>query len=70
MKCNPQGAIERQRAKERAEEEKQEQEYIASLSDEEREKYLQAKKKRQEDAWNTFTSIGKFLNDAGIRNYY
>lgn len=70
MKCDPQGAIQRRRAKEAAEREKQEQEYIDSLSDEEREKYLEAKKKRQEDAWKTFTSIGKFLNDAGIRKYY
>lgn len=70
MKCDPQGAIQRQRAKEAAEREKQEQEYIASLSDEEREKYLEAKKKRQEDAWKTFTSLGKILDNMGIRKYY
>ena len=70
MKCDPQGAIQRRRAKEWEEKEKQEQEYIASLSDEEREKYLQAKKKRQEDAWNTFTSLGKILDNMGIRHYY
>lgn len=70
MKCNPQRAVERQRQKEWEERERQEQEYIASLSEEEREKYLEAKKQRQEDAWNTFTSIVKFLDKAGIQRYY
>ena len=70
MKCNPQRAIERQRAKEWEERERQEQEYIASLSEEEREKYLEAKKQRQEDAWNKFISMVKILDEAGIKRYY
>ena len=70
MKCNPQRAIDMQRQKEWEERERQEQEYIASLSEEERAKYLEAKKQRQEDAWNTFTSIVKILDKAGIQRYY
>lgn len=70
MKCNPQEALARKRAKELEEKERREQEYIASLSEEDKEKYLVAKKKRQEDAWKTFTSIGKFLDEMGIRKYY
>jgi hypothetical protein len=58
------------RAREWEERERQEQEYIASLSEEERENYLEAKKKRQEDAWNTFTSIGKLIDSMGIKRYY
>ena len=56
--------------KEQKEHERQEQEYIASLTDEEREKYLAAKQKRQEDAWNKFTSLHKALNQFGIKKYY
>ena len=70
MKCNPQRTLDRQRAREWEERERQEQEYIASLSEEEREKYLEAKKKRQEDAWNTFVSIGKLVDSMGIKRYY
>ena len=70
MKCNPQRTLDRQRARELEEQERQEQEYIASLSDEEREKYLEAKRKRQEDAWNKFTSLVRILDKAGIKRYY
>jgi hypothetical protein len=70
MKCNPQRAIDMQRAREEAERERQEQEYIASLSEEEREKYLEAKNKKQEEAWEMFTSISSFLGKAGITRYY
>lgn len=70
MKCNPQRTIDMKREREWEERERQEQEYIASLSEEEREKYLEAKKKRQEDAWNTFTSIGKLIDSMGIKRYY
>lgn len=70
MKCNPQRTLDRQRAREWEERERQEQEYIASLSEEEKEQYLEAKKKRQEDAWNTFISIGKLVDSMGIKRYY
>jgi hypothetical protein len=52
------------------EREKQEQEYIASLTDEERERYLEAKRKRQEDAWEWFTSLNKIYDKIGIKEYY
>lgn len=70
MKCDPQGALDRQRAKEREEREKQEQAYIASLTEEEREKYLEAKRKRQEDALKIFTSLVKMAEKMGIKRYY
>lgn len=70
MKCNPQRAVEMQRQKEWEERERQEQEYIASLSEEERAKYLEVKKQRQEDAWEMFTSISNVLSKAGITRYY
>ena len=70
MKCNPQRAIDMQREKAWEERERQEQEYIASLSEEEREKYLEAKRQRQEEAWEMFTSISNVLSKAGITRYY
>lgn len=70
MKCNPQRTLDRQRAREWEERERQEQEYIASLSDEEREKYLEAKKKRQEEAWKKFRILDEILDKAGIKKYY
>lgn len=70
MKCNPKRTLDMQKEREWEEEKKREEEYIASLSEEEREQYLEAKKKRQEDAWNTFTSLAKTLDRMGIRRYY
>ena len=52
------------------EREKQEQEYIASLTDEEREQYLEAKRKCQEEAFNTFISIAKIVEGMGFTKYY
>lgn len=70
MKCNPQRTLDMKYERELKEREKQEQEYIDSLTDEEREKYLAAKKKRQEDAWNTFTSLARALDKLGVKRYY
>lgn len=70
MKCNPKRTLDMQREREWEEKERQEQEYIASLTDEEREQYLEAKRKRQEDAWNLFTSIIKISDQMGIKRYY
>lgn len=70
MKCNPKRTLDMQLEREWEEKKRQEQEYLASLSDEEREQYLEAKKKRQEDAWNTFTSIAKIVEGMGIKRYY
>ena len=70
MKCKPQRTIAMRNAKIEQEREKQEQAYIDSLSEEEKERYLEDKKKRQEDAWNTFTSLANILDKAGITKYY
>lgn len=70
MKCNPKRTLDMQRQREREEKEKQEQEYIASLTDEEREQYLEAKRKRQEEAWGYFESLVKLADKMGIRKYY
>lgn len=70
MKCNPKRTLDMQLEREWEEKEKQEQEYIASLTDEEREQYLEAKRKRQEDAWNWFTSLSKIYDTMGIKRYY
>jgi hypothetical protein len=70
MKCNPQRTLDMQRAKEWEEKAKQEQEYINSLSEEEREKYLAAKKKRQEEAWDRFRCMMSIYDKAGIPKYY
>ena len=70
MKCNPKRTLDMQLEREWEEKKRQEQEYLASLSDEEREQYLEAKRKRQEDAWNTFTSIAKIVEGMGIKRYY
>lgn len=70
MKCNPKRTLNMQRAREREKQERQEQEYIASLTDEEREKYLETKRKRQEDAWKMFESLVKISDKMGIKRYY
>ena len=70
MKCNPQRTLDMQRAKAWEEEAKREQEYINSLSEDEREKYLAAKKQRQEEAWDRFSSMMRIFDKAGIPKYY
>lgn len=70
MKCNPQRTVAMRNAKIEEEKRRQEQEYIDSLSEEEREAYLEHKRKRQEDAWNTFTSLVNALDKYGIKKYY
>lgn len=70
MKCNPKRTLNIQEARKWEEKERQEQEYIASLTEEEREQYLEAKRKRQEEAFNTFVSIAKIVDGMGFRKYY
>jgi hypothetical protein len=59
-----------QEARKWEEKKRQEEEYIDSLSDEEREQYLEAKRKRQEEAWNTFVSMAKIVDKMGFKKYY
>lgn len=47
---------------EQEEKDRKEQEFLDSLSAEEREKYLEEKHKRQEEAWNYFTSLVRVLD--------
>lgn len=70
MKCNPKRTLDMKYKREQEERENQEQEYVASLTDEEREQYLKAKQKRQEDAWTMFTSLVKLADKMGIKKYY
>jgi hypothetical protein len=70
VKCNPKRTLNIKYEREREEKERQEQEYLASLSDEEREQYLEAKRKRQEEAWGMFESLVKLADKMGIRKYY
>ncbi len=70
MKCNPKRTLERQYQKAREEERRKEKEYYDSLSEEEKIIYDENKRKRQEEAWNLFTSIRKTIDQMGIRPYY
>ena len=70
MKCNPKRTLNMQRQREREERKKQEQEYLASLTDEEREQYLEEKRKRQEESLRLFSSLGKIANQLGVRKFY
>lgn len=70
MKCNPQRTLNMKYERELAEKEKQEQEYIASLTDEEKEKYFAAEKKRQEAALKMFSSLAQLSGKLGIKKYY
>lgn len=70
MKCNPQRTLNMKYERELAEKEKQEQEYIASLTDEERKKYFAVKQKRQEDALKMISSVAQIAGQLGIKKYY
>ena len=70
MKCNPQRTLNMKYERELEEKEKQQQEYINSLTDEEREKYFAAKQKRQEDALKMISSVAQIAGQLGIKKYY
>ena len=70
MKCKPKRTLDMQSAREWEEKKKQEQEYIVSLSDEEREQYFEAKRKRQEESLRLFSSLGEIANQLGVRKFY
>ena len=70
MKCNPKRTLDMKAAREWEEKERQEQEYINSLTNEEREQYLEEKRKRQEEAWGIFESLVKLSDKMGIKRYY
>ena len=70
MKCNPKRTIDNKRIQKYKEDEQREQEYLASLSEEEREKYLEKKKQKRNESLKMASSLFSITKSMGFKEYY
>lgn len=70
MKCNPERTLDNQHLEKIRQDEQREQEYINSLPDEEREKYLQQKKEKQKASLKIVSQMLGIASALGINPKY
>ena len=70
MKCNSK-QVRKYKANKAREQRKQErEEYLATLTDEEREQFFKNEKKRQENSLRIFNSLVNACSMMGVKKYY
>lgn len=70
MKCNSK-QVRKYKANKAREQRKQErEEYLATLTDEEREQFFKDEKKRQENSLRIFNSLVNACSMMGVKKYY
>lgn len=70
MKCNSKQVRKYKANKAREQRKREREEYLATLTDEEKEKFLKDEKKRQENSLRIFNSFVNACSMMGVKRYY
>ncbi len=70
MKCNSKQVRKYKANKVREQRKREREEYLATLTDEEREQFFKDEKKRQENSLRIFNSLVNACSTMGVKKYY
>ena len=70
MKCNSKQVRKYKADKAREQRKREREEYLATLTDEEKEQFFKDERKRQENSLRIFNSLANACSMMGIRKYY